>query len=398
MAYDSKNLYFAFKCNDDQPDEIKTSITQRDKIFDDDYVGVAIDTTGSKQTAYEFFVNANGIQGDKLTTAFSYGEVSPDFVWYSAGKVTNEGYQAEIRIPLKSLRYKSGKHVPMGVLFTRSSPKTGTIDSFPLLKASSVRTIFPGMKTAIYKGLKSQLNLEILPNFTYSSDKARADEDNWETENDTNAGVSLKYGLTSTININATINPDFSQVESDSYRVEVNQRYPIFYREKRPFFMEGIDVFKFGIILPGQIITPVDTRRIVDPTFAAKISGSSGKTAFAVLAANDQSPGRQYLEDGTLNPNEGKEAFFAIARGALNIGSDNSIGVLYAGRNFSERKNNVFAADLEYRILKDTRFTISYFHSFTKNDENSETRNGNGLNLMMLYKKKGYTLNAAYEY
>ncbi|MCP4153813.1 MAG: carbohydrate binding family 9 domain-containing protein, partial [bacterium] len=159
MAYDSKNLYFAFKCNDDQPDNIKTSITQRDNIFDDDFVGVAIDTTGSKQTAYEFFVNPNGIQGDKLTTAFSFGEVAPDFVWYSAGKITKEGYQVEIRIPLKSLRYKSGKHVPMGVLFTRSSPKTGTRDSWPLLKASSARTIFPGMKPAIYKGLKSQLNL-----------------------------------------------------------------------------------------------------------------------------------------------------------------------------------------------------------------------------------------------
>ncbi|MDH5715120.1 MAG: carbohydrate binding family 9 domain-containing protein, partial [Candidatus Aminicenantes bacterium] len=107
LAYDSKNLYFAFKCYDTEPEKIKTSITKRDNIFSDDWVGLSLDSLGNKQSSYDLFVNPNGIQGDILNSAVGGEDVSPDFVWYSAGMLTDEGYQAEISIPLRSIRFKS---------------------------------------------------------------------------------------------------------------------------------------------------------------------------------------------------------------------------------------------------------------------------------------------------
>jgi len=119
MAYDKKNLYFAFKCYDTEPEKIKTSITRRDNMFSDDWVGLSLDALGIKQAAYDLFCNPNGIQGDILNSAVSGEDVSPDFVWESAGQLTNEGYQVEMSIPLRSIRFKSGQEVRMGVLFWR---------------------------------------------------------------------------------------------------------------------------------------------------------------------------------------------------------------------------------------------------------------------------------------
>ena len=110
-AYDKKNLYFAFKCFDPEPQKIKTSISRRDNIAMDDFVGIQLDASGGKQTRYDFLINPNGIQQDAVSSAVSVDgpDKSPDFVWDSAGKITPEGYQVEVRIPLKSIRYRAGK-------------------------------------------------------------------------------------------------------------------------------------------------------------------------------------------------------------------------------------------------------------------------------------------------
>ncbi|MCP5051585.1 MAG: carbohydrate binding family 9 domain-containing protein, partial [bacterium] len=138
MAYDQKNLYFAFKCLDSEPQKIKTSVTQRDQIFNDDWVGLSLDALGNSQTSYHFFVNPSGIQGDELNSAVSGEDRSPDFVWQSAAKVTSEGYQVELAIPLRSIPFTSGEEVKMGVLFWRSHSRLGVSAAWPEIK--------PGMR------------------------------------------------------------------------------------------------------------------------------------------------------------------------------------------------------------------------------------------------------------
>ena len=290
-AYNSKNLYFAFKCIDSEPHKIKTSITQRDNISWDDHVGILLDASGTRQTNYEFYINPNGIQADAINSAVSVSgsDLSPDFVWDSAGKITPQGYQVEVRIPLESIRYQAGKEVKMRVIFLRQISRLGIRGTWPEVQPG--QTTFNYMSPLIYQDLKGALKLEILPNFTYSRNDERQETDQWARETDTNIGVALKYGITSSITTEATVNPDFSQVESDAFQVEVNQRYPVFYSEKRPFFMESTEILDFSIVKWGMMIKPIHTRTIVDPGWAAKFSGSSGKLNFILLAANDRSPG-----------------------------------------------------------------------------------------------------------
>ncbi len=395
-AYDQKNLYFAFQCFDTHPSKIKTSITQRDNISNDDWVGVILDATGSKQGAYEFYVNPNGIQMDKVKSAVTVdaADKAPDFVWESAAKITETGYNVEIRIPLDTIRYQGGKHVKMGAVFIRQVSREGSSGTWPEIQPGS--TYFNFMAELQYHGLKNDLRLEILPNVTYSSTSERTGPATWETEKDTNIGMSIKYGITSSITAEATINPDFSQVESDAFQVEVNQRYPLFYSEKRPFFMENKQTFDFSVIKWGYMPAPVHTRKIQDPSWALKFSGSAGRMDFALLAADDRAPGQPWA--GLMfNPNEGKNALFGIVRAKYNIGGDNSVGFLYSGRYFGESSNSVTGVDVKYRVFKNLRATFSYLRSVSRILESEPWKKGNGWNAMLEYRTPKLFSMLAYE-
>jgi hypothetical protein len=394
-SYDKKNLFFAFKCFDAEPNKIKTSIAQRDSISNDDRVGILLDASGNKQTGYEFYINPNGIQEDAVNSAVSVSgsDKSPDFVWESAGKITPEGFQVEVRIPLESIRYQAGKEVKMGVIFIRQISRLGTRGTWPEIQPG--QTLFNFMAVLLYKDLRESLKLEVLPNFTYSHSSDRQEVDTWAKETDTNIGVGVKYGITSSITAEATINPDFSQVESDAFQVEVNQRYPVFYSEKRPFFMESKEVLDFGVAKWGMMVAPIHTRFIVDPGWAVKFSGSTGRMNFALLAANDRAPGRAW--EGGVNPDEGKSALFGIVRAKYNIGSDNSIGILYSGRYFAGQSNHAAGADLMYRLSKNIRATLSYLYTATREAEGAPLKEGNGWNAMLRYSTTTFFSMAAYE-
>jgi len=395
FAYDESAVYFAFKCYDPEPDKIKTSVTHRDNIINDDWVGVIVDSMGTKQSAYEFYVNPSGVQADYLNYGINVEpDPAPDFIWQSASRITNEGFQVEIRIPLSSLRFKSGKDVRMGVLCLRNTTRLGLAGTWPA--TSPGQTDFNCMATVIYEELKGKRKFEILPNFTLSQDKARTDGGGWgEADSAANIGLSVKYGLSTAASVEATVNPDFSQVESDSFQVEVNRRYPIFYTEKRPFFMEGTDAFDFGTIFQGMMAATVHTRRIIDPDWAGKVSGAVGRSNFTFLAANDRAPGQAW-EIGE-NPDEGKEALWGIGRWKYNFSSDNSLGLLYSGRSFAGSQNHVVGIDARYRFFRDARLSLGYLNSTTSYDGLDETRKGNGVIGMFQYFIPKFTLWSTYE-
>lgn len=389
MAYDEKNLYFAFKCKDPEPDLIKTSIAKRDSIGRDDWVGIIIDPIGNLQSSYEFYINPDGIQDDGVTSSVNDEsfDQSPDFVWESAGKVTETGFQIEIKMPLSTLRFKSGEEVLMNIIFMRYISRLGKMGSYPEIKSGQSQ--FTSMIPIMYKNLKKTMKLEILPSFTWQMDKERIDRETWgENYSDANFGLSLKYGLSSSIVGEATFNPDYSQIESDEFQVDVNQRYPIFYSEKRPFFMEGNDTLDFSIIKNGMMVSPVYTRNIVDPLWATKLSGTAGRTRFAILAAEEEAVGRL---DGT-----GENAFFGIARAKYSMGKDNSIGVLYSGYKYNGNKNHAIGSDLQYRLNKNLRFSFSYLLSKTDNDL-LKNESGFGINTMLEYSTKRLNAGATFE-
>jgi hypothetical protein len=382
MAYDSDNLYFAFYCYDSEPQKIKTSITKRDNMWNDDWVGISLDSLGNKQSSYDLFVNPNGIQGDILNSVVSGEDSSLDFVWYSAGRVTDDGYQVEMRIPLRSILFKGGKEVRMGILFKRKISRLGICGCWPDLKPGY--GMFNILATAIYKSLRIPLNFELLPNFVYGKNDNRKDPHTWNrAETFSNIGIDLKYGITSSITAEVTVNPDFSQVESDAFQVEVNQRYPLFYSEKRPFFMEGLDIFDFAVDPWGFMLSAVHTRNIAEPNWGAKFSGTSGRITFGILTSADKRASTFCNEE--LISSECNTAYITIARSRYSLGGENYIGALYSGREFTNGYNRVIGSDFICRFRDHHQTRISFLQTYSQETEDGKKTNGSGINFVYSY-------------
>lgn len=394
IAYDSENLFFAFKCFDPDPKKVKTSICKRDDIFSGDWTGISLDAMGARQTAYTFFVNPNGIQEDFLESAVRGTDGAPDFVWESAGQLTEDGYTIEMAVPLSSISFQGTKKVKMGIMFVRKISRLGIIGAWPSVKPG--QGLFNTYTPIIYHNLKTPLKLELLPCVVVGNNQQRKSPQEWQKRDDfTEFSLGVKYGLTSSITSEITINPDFSQVESDAFQINVNRRYPLFYREKRPFFMEGSDIFGFFTLASGFLPNPVYTRRIMDPFWGAKITGSLGKSSFGFLAAGDEWPGQTW--DSGVNPNEGKQAFFGIARGKYSLGQDNYVGILYSGREFAGEYNRVIGADFAYRTSKDQKLRFSLLQSFSNTALLGDT-SGTDFNIQYSYVTRPLEIQGAFEH
>jgi hypothetical protein len=353
VAYDADYLYFAFQCLDPQPGGIKTSITRRDNIWADDWVGLSLDALGTGQQSYHLMVNPSGVQLDMLNSVAGGEDESPDFVWDSAGRINDSGYAVEIRLPLQTIRFRGG-NVRMGVLFWRRISRSGVSVSWPALEPG--KWVFEKHAALTFSDLQPRLPREALPSATFARNQQRDAPEHWGSADDKgDVGISAKYGITSTVTVDATLNPDFSQVESDAFQVEVNQRFPVFFSEKRPFFMEGAGIFTLaGQGNDNSLQSAVHTRRIGDPIFGAKLTGTTGRTTFATLTALDQAPGRN-LPSG--DPDTGKDRLYNIGRAQYSLGPSNYVGALVVDAEFAGGSNRVVGTDLSWRVSSAQRVT-----------------------------------------
>jgi hypothetical protein len=347
LSYDSDYLYFAFKCDDPEPSAIKTSVTRRDNIWGDDWVGISLDALGTGQQSYHMLVNASGVQLDMLNSVAGGEDTAPDWIWDSAGKLTDTGFTAEMRLPLQSIRLKGGADTRMGILFWRRISRLGVSLSWPALSPGV--WVFERHASVRFDNLEPRLTRDILPSATYGRSQLRESPALWGTaDGRAEMGLSAKVGLTSTITLDATVNPDFSQVESDAFQVEVNQRFPVFFGEKRPFFMEGAGIFSLaGTGNDGSLRTAVHTRRIVDPILGAKVTGSVGRVTFGSLTAVDEAAGRAAPADSA---EFGKNRLFNVARAQYSLGPSNYIGALFTDASFAGGYNRVVGGDFSWRL------------------------------------------------
>lgn len=338
IAYDENNLYFAFDCKDSQPHEIKASHTKRDGAFGEDQVAVFLDPHNDFQSAYVFFVNPYGVQGDLMMNSQGSGDPrSADFIWESAGRLVDDGYQVEYKIPLESIRFKGGNLVSMGIGLYRTISRTSEQTLFPSYEPDR-GSLLSQSGLVHYQNLQSKQVIEVLPSVTASQQSEHQNGTMKQVMNEQSFGATGKIGITPTLTLDMTYNPDFSQVEADAKQIaEVNTRYAIYYPETRPFFLEGQDNFDFaGLAFSAPISRVVHTRTIVDPRFGIKLSGKLGqKNNIASIFSVDDFP-----KDET-----GHAANVGILR-YKRLGSDDSyLGGLVTSRNLGSLNNSVFGLD-----------------------------------------------------
>lgn len=380
IAYDSEAIYFAFRCLDSDPNSIRATVSRRDNVVNDDYVVISLDSTGTGQSAYHMWVNPLGIQMDSVSTGAQAPEdFAADWVWQSAGRVDADGYAVEVRVPLQSIRFRGGSNVQMRALFVRRSSRLSVSWSSPEMPPG--KWVFESHVPLMFSELRQPRVLEMIPSVTASRNQARGPNHTWgEARSKGDLGVSLKYGLTSTITVDATVNPDFSQVESDAFEVEVNQRFPIFFTEKRPFFMEGVGLFNFaGTGGNATMRRAVHTRRIIEPSGGVKLTGTAGQNSFALLATGDQSvPGDA-------------QRVFTIGRGVRSFGEGQYAGLLLTSAERATEHNRVVGADFSLRRGDHFQWNGSFLFADSRS-LTSQGGSGVGSQLSYSYNTRRFTV------
>jgi len=400
LAYDQLNLYAVFVCWDKEPDKIRARMTRREDIFADDSAEIMIDTFHDARRAYAFAVNPFGIQWDALWTEGSIGtgtagdfsgfDPSFDTVWRSDGRLTGRGYLALIAIPFKSLRFPNTDQQEWGIILNRSIPRTNENIFWPRI-SNRIQGRFNQAATATgLEHISPARNVQLIPYglFRIFRDIDERDPNHPFFESRAfkpDAGLDGKFILHGRFVLDATVNPDFSQVESDQPQITVNQRFEVFFPEKRPFFLENSNFFTTPINL-------VFTRRIGHPEYGLRLTGKSGPWAVGVLASDDRAPGEALPP---FDPHSGDRATFAIARVSHDILEQSTIGAIFTDREFGGGYNRVGGVDANLKINQNWRVQGAAVASSTLNVDGSHSagpgykvdleRAGRQLNLQALY-------------
>jgi hypothetical protein len=340
LGYDDKNLYAVYICFDKEPQKIRARLSRREDIFDDETVELMLDTFHDHRRAYAFFSNPLGVQADALWTEGQEWDFSFDTVFDTQAKLTDQGFVVWMSIPFRSLRFASTDPQTWGILLNRDVRRNNESSFWPQYSSRIEGRLNQEGEATGLERISPGRNLQLIPYGIFRSLKELDLRDpNQPTYSQRSAfgriGLDAKVVLKDKFVLDATANPDFSQIESDEPQVTVNQRFEVFFPEKRPFFLENANYFK----------TPIDlvfTRRIEDPKWGVRLTGKDGPWAVGLLVAEDASPGKNAAP---TDPLLGKNAYFAIGRVSRDIGSQSSLGLMYTDREVDGFFNRVGGID-----------------------------------------------------
>jgi len=364
ITYDDRNLYVAIRAQDPEPEKIYARVRDRDNAYRDDFAGVVLDTFNDERRAFEFFVNPLGVQLDLFQNDATGGEdESWDALWASAGRVTGGGYEAEMAIPFSSLRFPRA-----------SGPQTWGIDALRIWPRDTRRRfglnklprgsncyLCHESKLVGFEGITPGRNIEVDPTLTARGTESRdGGAGDFERETKVDPGITGRWGVTPAITLNATINPDFSQVEADAAQLDVNTQFALFFPEKRPFFLEGADLF-------DTRIQAIYTRNIADPAWGVKVTGKEGGNAFGLISARDTItnlliPGSQGSRLTSLDQRNTS----SILRYRRDLRGSSAIGGLFTSREGGDYRNRVIGIDTLQRFGEGTAVRIEVLGSQTR--------------------------------
>lgn len=327
------------------PGDVRATLADRDRLDTDDQIVFFLGTYNDGRQAFVFAVNPLGAQADGtivegtrtqqggfsgLASGREAPDLSPDFVFQSRGRLTADGYELEVRVPFKSLRYQAVDPQIWSFNVTRVMPATGREDSWAPARRDGASFLAQSGRLEGLSGLRPGLVLDVNPVVTARTDGSRR-AGAWRYEADApDVGLNLRWGVTPTLTLNGTVKPDFSQVEADAGQFQYDPRQAVFFAEKRPFFLDGLE----------QLTTPnnlVYTRRIVEPLAATKLTGRvSAGTGLAVLAA---------IDDAATSRSGADHPVFFITRVQRDIGRQSKLGLVYTERQEGEAGNRVAGVD-----------------------------------------------------
>ena len=394
IAYDGENLYVGVRARYADTGLMRANRADRDQIAEDDTVSLFFDPFRDRQRAYQFTVNGFGVQGDAILNSTGLrnrtqrraigargggpsgappsgipeGDISWDALFVSAGTPSDDGWTAEMAIPFKSLRYPAvdeGESHRWGFQVSRTvKGKDETVVWSPLSRNIAQFLAQMGVLEGL-ADLSTSRNLEILPTVTALRTGSLNAAGAFIENNVAEAGLNLKYGISSDLTADFTINPDFSQIESDLPQIDVNQRFPLFYPELRPFFLEGQEIF--NVFAP---ITPIHTRTIIDPRYGGKVSGKVGRSSLGLLFADDEAPGKRDPSD----PAFGQTANVAIGRARFDLYPESFVGATFTNRDFMDSYSRMLAFDSNMRLGATNRWNVFLSRSWHRDERGVERR------------------------
>jgi len=387
LGYDEKNLYIAFRAFDSQSSKVRCSITKRDGCMEDDWVFAMLDTFNEKRRAFSFLINPAGVQMDMMRVEEGGNDNmddSWDTVFFSDGKIDAEGYTVEMAIPFKSLRFPNDDLKTWNLVLGRNLPRTGEVILYGSFSRDIPGLLSQGKPFVIQGAVERSRNVEVMPFLT--SLKSEGDKVQFEP------GANLKLGLSSNATLDATINPDFSQIEADEPKIDYNVRYALRYDEKRPFFLEGMEIFS------SPEIETVYTRQINDPIFGAKASGKTGRFTYGVLSAYDMHPTESLwdISEGSSITSETK-AFSNIFRTKADVGSGSYVGFTLTDKELGAGNwNRLGGFDGQFRFKDRVFFSFQTLASDTST-EGVRTSLSPGLYGELYYTDKHWTFGGFYK-
>lgn len=384
LAHDDTHLYLGCEALDPNPGQIRAYITDRDDLDGQDRITLTIDPFGAARQAYEFSVSPLGVQGDALFDGQGLGgddgggrgrrDRSWDAHWSSAGRLTDGGYLVEVAIPLKSLRFPSGSGTQTWRFsITRDWPRDTALQTRNVpWDRSDACELCQAAYLVGFASIEPGANVELTPSLTGGRSDERVEQAGGLRTGDVTRSVGLNalWAISPNVVLSGTANPDFSQVEADAPQLTANARFALYFPERRPFFLEGADLFT----TPLQAVF---TRSIADPTAGLKLTGKAGAHSFGVLAAHDRITG--LLLPGSLGSQQAtleQPSTTGVLRYRRDVGASGSIGALLTGRHGEDYANEVVGVDGYLSPLGALRVNGQLLWSRTEYPERVRKQNG----------------------
>jgi hypothetical protein len=373
VGYDDKFFYVSFWCEDPEIGQIRAPFVDRDGINDDqDYVGVLLDVENQHHSAIDYWIGPRGIQADSVFNEGTFTEdFGPDFFWQSAGRIGTDSWAAEVAIPLSSIRYSEKDPQDWALMLYRTYPRDRNYQFYNVrVPRGSSCFLCQSATLEDITGLPKGAHYVIAPYGAVTSTKTYPDAEGYSGDGTVTKGkfgVDAKWLPNADTIVDATVNPDFSQIESDTAQISVNERFALFYPEKRPFFLEQVDLLQTPI-------QAVYTRTITSPLWGARVTGKAGGTNFIALVGNDRGGGTVIIPGPVFSgvAPQDYESTVAIVRARQDLG-DSYAGVLGTARVIDPADgggyNYVFGGDFHWQAGENDVVNGQYLYSLSENPD-----------------------------